>query len=313
MKITKKGASAIILFFVLLVAIGFSAKKYAADPLLYTIIGYVILALLSVGAIIFKPFRERLEDFINTNINLPGQKLRILIVGLGRSGKSSIIRHILTEAAPRQEKSTGNFNIYEKKKSLDLENPIDITVSVADYKGQKQSQITNDSYIYPDFFGKRSERLINVLVFVVDPFPELKNSKGEVLADNQLLKRYKKNSKEQVEERVKEHEVYGSQYFIQQVFELTSKKNLFSVKLLINKIDLLREVIACGYLPDVTEKTMEKYSKDLFQNISGDLMEACKQRDVDDFSIHLVSAKKGDNMKLIFGKIFETFHKRRRQ
>lgn len=311
MKVTKKGMLAIILFVFLLLAIGIAAKLFAKDPLLYAIMGYVILALLSVGAVILKPFREWLEDFIDRNIHRSGHKLRIFIVGLGRSGKTSIIKHILTGNAPRQEKSTDSFFIREGKQTLDLENPDEITVSVVDYKGQQQSQVTTDSYQYPEFFGKPGLRLINVLVVVVDLFPELENSKGKVLADGQLIKRYKKNAKERIEERIKEHEEYINQYFIQQLFTLTSAKKLFSVRLLVNKVDLLREVVACGYLPEVTEKTMKLYAKGLLKKISGDISAACRKNNIDDFSIHLVSAKKGDNLKLIFGNLFESFHKGR--
>lgn len=311
MKVTKKGMLAIILFVFLLLAIGIAAKLFAKDPLLYAILGYVILALLWVGAILLKPLREWLEDFRDRNIQLSGHKLRIFIVGLGRSGKTSIIRHILTGNAPRQEKSTDSFFICEKKQTLDLKKPAEITVSVVDYKGQKQSQVTTDSYQYPEFFGKPGLRLINVLIFVVDLFPELKNRKGKVLDDSQLIKRYKKNAKERIEERVKEHEEYISQYFVEQLFSLTSAKNLFSVQLLVNKVDLLREVAACGYLPEVIEKNMEMYAKGLLKKILDDINAACHENNIDDFSIHLVSAKKGDNLKLIFGKLFENFHKGR--
>jgi hypothetical protein len=63
MKVTKKGILVLILFVVLLLTIGILATIIAKDPLLYAIMGYVLLALLSVGAIIFNPFASGLKNF----------------------------------------------------------------------------------------------------------------------------------------------------------------------------------------------------------------------------------------------------------
>jgi GTPase SAR1 family protein len=310
---TKKGIFSIGLFVIFLIAIAIWAQTIDNDPLLYTLAGYIVVAVLSMGAILFKPFRIRFEEFANKHIFVPSKKLRILVVGLGRSGKTSIIRHVLTDESPKREKSTTQFIMYDKILKIGLNDPVEYIVAIADYKGQKLSQITNDKSFYPDFFGKPGQKLVNVIIFVVDLFPEMRNKRGELLTDEQIVMRSKKNPMTLINERVIEHQFYNTIHNIEQIIELASPKNLFSVRLLINKIDLLREAMARGYLPEVNEKNMEKYSKDLFKKISDDIRKACEDNKIEDFSVHIVSAKTGDNMKIVFGNIFETYIKRSQQ
>jgi GTPase SAR1 family protein len=310
---TKKGIAACGLFVILLIVIAIWARTFAKDPLIYALGGYIILALLSVGAILFKPFRNRFEEFVNENVFIPSKKLRILIVGLGRSGKTSIIRHVIADDCPKREKSTNHFTIYDELYRLGLNDPVRCPFMIADYKGQKLSQITNDKNLHPEFFGKTGQKLINVIIFVVDLFPEIRNNKGDLLSDERIVKRYKSNAGGLIEERFKEHEEYNIKYIVQQVIELASPQSLFSVRLLINKIDLLREVVKHGYLPQVTEKNLEKYTKKLFSKISDTIRTACEENEIESFSDHFVSAKRGDNIKIIFGNIFETFHKGRQK
>jgi GTPase SAR1 family protein len=260
----------------------------------------------------YTPFDDWLMSFVRLNIRPDSPKLRILLVGLSRTGKTSIIRRILTEDMPRQEISTNRFIVYEETKRLGLKNPQRHIVSIADYKGQKLSQITVGPPV--EFFGTRKYRLVNVVIILVDLFPELLNQESKPLKDDKLVQLYESDAEDRIADRVAEHREYVTKYIIELIFSVAySKDNLFALRLLVNKADLLRDAVRCGYLSRVDEGSMEEYVKRLYTPISDEIKSACQANNVDDFSVHLVSAKTGENIPLVFSDISETYHRRSQQ
>ena len=119
---------------------------------------------------------------------------RVLLIGLGRSGKTSIIRHVVTGIA-RVERSTTHFEVYRVARQSDL-GGTRYDLVMADYQGQKFSQLV----VYPqfDFIGPPGDRRINAIVFVVDLFCEMRDANGDAVADRVLLERYAKDTEAQI-------------------------------------------------------------------------------------------------------------------
>ncbi len=308
---TRKGVYATVLYIVLVISLAILGANFAqrGDPVIGALTGAIVAQIVSAGAILFRPLQDRLERFASYNIGVSGQKCRILMVGLSRSGKTSMIKHVLSEDQPCHELSTEQFAIYEGEIRLGLQDPRQYLVSIADYQGQKLSQITINHRV--NFSGLPGHRLINVVIFVVELFPELKNQQGKPLSDEALVQAYEADAERLITERVAEHKEYINQYTIEEIFSLAfNEYNLFAVRLLINKVDLLREVVSRGYLSGVNQTSLEEYAKNLYAPIAKELQTACKTNQINNFSVHLISAKTGENIQSVFSDIFETYHRR---
>lgn len=304
---TLKGIVLIVLYVLIILGLVFLGTVVAGP--VGSLLAIILGAILSSGATLAKPFRDWLEDFVDENISLWQSKCRILIYGLPRSGKTSFIKRIITADKPVAEDSTSDFDVYDETLRLGLKNPKRHRVSFADYKGQKPSQILVDP---PEsFFGVSGQEMVNAILFVVDLFPEIRNEQGEALNDSEIVERYKHNANELIEQRVKSNLEYVNEWTIEPVFTVCySEKNLFSVRLLINKIDLLRDIVAHGYLSSVNPDELEQFARKLYQPLEEKINEACSKNNIEDFSVHLVSASTGENIKDVLGEILEVYSKR---
>ena len=304
---TLKGILLITLYCLIILGIVFLGTIVAGP--VGSLLGIILGALISSGATVAKPFRDWLEDFVDENITLWQSKCRILTYGLPRSGKTSFIKQIITSDKPVAENSTTEFDVYDESMRSGLKNPKRHRVSFADYKGQKPSQILVDPP--ENFFGISGQEMVNAILFVVDLFPEIRNEQGEALDNAQIVQRYKDNAIELIEQRVKNNLEYVNEWTIEPVFTVCySEKNLFSVRLLINKIDLLRDTISQGYLPIVSQDGLEQFARKLYQPLEEKIKEACAKNNIEDFSVHLISVSTGENTKEVLGEILEVYSKR---
>ncbi len=284
----------------------------ANNPLLGGIISMVIIVGGIASVMFYKPFREWLESLSAMSSGLHAQKCRVLLIGLGRSGKTSIIHRILTEDAALQEESTNEFNIYDEVKRIGLQNPNRYIVSIADYKGQRLSQITVEHPV--QFFGRPGQCLINALIFVVDLFPELTDADGRTLKDEELIELYAQDADQKITDRVSDQLEYLTKYTIEQIFTLAySERNLMAVKLIVNKVDLVKWLVIKGYLPDVTEENIEDYVHKLYNPMMTALENACQVNNIEGFAVHLVSAKTSEGIHQVLSEILESYHHRRQR
>jgi GTPase SAR1 family protein len=299
-----KGIVLIVLYILIIAGITLLGTIVAGG--IGSLLGIILGALMSSGATIFKPFRDWLENFVDENIVLTDENCRVLVFGLPRSGKTSLIKRIITADKPVSETSTDDFDVYDETLRLGLEKPKRYRVSFADYKGQKPSQITVEPP--ENFFGISGYKVVNAILFVVDFFPEIRDEKGTVLSTEQIVQKYETNAAELIKKRVDANLEYINKWTIEPVLTVCySEKNLWSVRLLINKIDLLRDVISRGYLPNVNQDEIEKFAKKFYESLEKELREACTQNNIQDFSVHLISASTGENVRSVLGEILETY------
>ena len=149
------------------------------------------------------------------------RKLRILLLGLGGSGKTSIIRRLLTGEFVYGEHSTNRFDIYEAKLQIGDSIKSSLTVSMIDHKGQQASQLFIEGPVnYPGFFGLPGSRLINAVIIVVDLFPEFQNDLGQPLQEDAIVELHQVNAESLIASRVAEHLGYTTPSIIQMVFSL---------------------------------------------------------------------------------------------
>ena len=307
---TKKGIFAIFLYFLILLSIIVLGAS-VAGPIIGALLGIILGAVLSAGATLFKPFRHWLENFTKENIRLGKEKYRVLIFGLPRSGKTSVLKRIITADKPTIEDSTGNFDIYDETLRLGLKNPERYQVSFADYQGQKPSQISSDPP--ENFFGLPEQRTVNAILFIVDLFPEIRDEKGKVLDNISFFEKYKENALELIEKRVKDNLQYINQWTIEPVFTVCyNERYLWSVRLLINKTDLLREIISRGYIPNITLDDLDEFALKYYTPIEVELQEACAQNNIQDFSVHLLSAATGENINNLMGELLAVYSRRKK-
>jgi len=235
---------------------------------------------------------------------------KIFIFGLSRSGKSTLIEQVFGASAPLPHTATTtDFHIYSHPVRLSLVPEKLVQISICDYKGQKPSQVLVDP---PDFFGSRNDRRINILTFLVDCVPEITDSGGTVLTDDEIVTTYSRGAKKKLQDRASEHEEYLGRPSIEMAFSasLSKRKNLFAVRLLMNKIDLLEDIFSRGYLDGSAAGPLDRLALTLVSPIASKIEKACRDNDIQDFAVGFVSAKTGRNVKETFGPLFEE-HSRR--
>jgi hypothetical protein len=124
-----------------------------------------------------------------------------------------------------------------------------------------------------------------------------------------------------MEERIEKNTQYVSQFTIQLLSKLAySKENLFAIRLLINKADLLERLINSGRI--TSDKSVHDYAISAYKtSVILDIDNYCKdvKIDIKDFSIWVVSGSKRiaylkngktTGINEIFEELLEKYEKR---
>jgi GTPase SAR1 family protein len=273
--------------------------------------GAVAMGLAStLGAVLFEPIRTKLVAAAQRALFFP-PRCRVLVFGHPRSGKTTLIKRILTKEKPtRTEVSTDDFDVFEEELRLGLKNPRRLIAAIADYKGQQPGQLIVEPPV--GFFGPKGQRLISAVVFMVDLIPPFTDRQAGVLPDDMIVESYKTDGLALVDDRVKENCIYVNKWHIQEIFELAySNQKLQSVRLVINKFDLFRKVVVKGYLPGVTLESDSEYAMACYRDVAKEIRAACDQNNIKDFSVHVVSAATGENVAGVLGDVFEGYSRGR--
>lgn len=257
---------------------------------------------LPVGGYLFKPIRDELDSFIS-NLFVKKSIYRICIFGRSGSGKSTFIETAFTLINPnRNRRSTETFDYYKFKVQLGLRNFTD--VAIADYRGQNPSQII--IHALPDFFGSEDSRVVNAVVLIVDLIPRKNDDKGNPLEDEALLLWLREeNAIEKIEARVREHYDYINEASLELLFASLYSSNLKSVIFLINKLDLIDNLINDGYITLRNCRNGKEYAKQKFETMIQNISRDCSGLEIKNFSVFTVSAKKTDDLKPLIVNLLE--------
>lgn len=306
----KRQVEYLILYLSLLVLIGvvlyrilnspaFSFAKLI--PLLPLILSLLATVLLSAGSIALGPVRQFLESWVKGDLNR--EICRIYLFGNRGSGKTSIIKNISTASFLRPEATTQLFDFYRRKMTYDLKGSIEFQVLIADYKGEKPSQVLTE--LPEEFAGPLNNRAINVLLFTVDLVPRILDENEKVLGDKETLSWLRQDAEAKVRKRVSEHLDYLTAPMLQVVFASVYNPQLRSVRLVITKLDLIQQACNRGYLTCPRVRDPADWIRGHFVRVEQDLRRACQENNISDFSVHVVSATQDIGMRAMLSELWE--------
>lgn len=295
MKKTKTRYWLVFLFIILWFVLSIIGTIFTGNIIVSAVIGFA-LPILTTAAV--QIGTDLIKGAIKTDVieeeEEQEESCRVVVFGMPGSGKTTLIRKLLTHGLPRQEKSTQKFIFHRHQILLELGQPY--PVAFADYKGQAMGDIVTDAP--EDFFGKKDARLINAIFFIVDLFPELPDEKENPDKFQETLKEYKDEALVKIDNWVRENQEYINKNTIEPVFRVSRSdrtgKQLFAVRFIINKIDFFDRIISEYETYKNTVGSTTEYAKNLYANQIQALEIACKKNGVKDFSVAVISAKYGN-------------------
>ena len=241
---------------------------------LYQAIVSVLLALLgTLVATLFAMVSNPMRKWLGRYIFRPDgdSSLRILLFGAPGSGKSAFADHVLTIRPLVPMKSSSNFTIRYGK--LVVNGPEPKEILLADYQGQKPSQVTSN--IPDEFAGPLGERIVDAILFFVDLIPRVEDPKtNKVFDDKRLLAWLAERPGERTKERLEQHKYYISDAVLEILFEAVHSTRLREVRLLVTKSDLLRRASSEGVFGPEGQ-SIEEYTTSFFGVVESRIRAAC--------------------------------------
>ncbi len=297
-----------ILIFILLVlsamlaAVWLHGLNPATSPILVSILIVAVFPIVAFAATT-KPLWDFVENVLDES-NLQQLATRFYLYGRGGSGKTTLIKSWLGGEV-RPEQATKYFAYYTAEKYVSLETKKRWRVVVSDYQGQSPSQNTLNAS--EKVIGPVNNRQVNAVFFIVDITPRIEKN-GQPLATPELVEWLATDTEAKIEKRVEQHLEYIVPAILEIVFSTVYSKNLLNVTLVINKIDLLRDVVAMGCIPGVSLANVEEYARNRFRRIETNIREACDRASTSDshtihFQVAIVSAMTGQGVAKLFNDI----------
>lgn len=270
----------------------------ATGPLLISILLVAVFVLISVGTT--TELYQELVETLGTNSQLKKKACRFYLYGRGGSGKTTLIKSWLGGEV-RPEQSTTYFAYYSGEKYIDLESKISCRVIISDYQGQSPSQNTLNASL--PVIGTPGKRLVNIVFFIVDIAPRIEKN-GKPLETEELVEWLSIDTEIKIRKRVEQHLEYIVPSILEIVFATVYSSNLIGVTLVINKMDLLEQVVAMGCIPGVSLANLDDYSRNLFKRIEYTIRDTCEKLAQPEheisFSVELVSAARGTGVARTF-------------
>lgn len=256
-------------------------------PMLVAAIGFAI-----------KPIRKDFDSFLNRKSQM--SFCMIYLYAMAGTGKTSLIKSWL-QGDRKPERSTLEFDYYNHQILDDLGNQKFTTIKIADYQGQQPSEIINSDGL----------QLANALLFIVDIVPRQDEDNNLLDTQEKQLMWLSSRTEEKIKERVEKHLIYivGS---LQPLMSTLLNDNLFSVRLVVNKYDLLEKLIQKDILPGANVQGIEQYTISLFKKIEEEIREACKANKIQDFSVSFVSTETDFHVRDLLTGILETYRNMRK-
>lgn len=261
----------------------------------------VLSFVLAVMPLTLKSFRVIWESSAKVNVNKNSSTFDILTYGHSGSGKTEIIKELFTFGST-ESTSTLTFDYYDFQVPLHLErtqkkNLID--VKIADYRGQDCTQM---------YEAAKENHEVNALLFIVDIAPAYVN--GKKYKDEEIIFMFSNDPETEIKKRVFQHYKYINEFSMRAVFKYSYSETLKSVRLIINKIDLLQELQRMHYLEPSLD--IHEYARSFFAETIEHLEKYCKDNDITDFKVITTSATRHINVREMFGQLLEVHLKNRR-
>jgi hypothetical protein len=248
--------------------------------------------------------RQTLEEIVK----LEDKTYKIFLVGRSGVGKTTFVKTGFSLDDTSKIKSTDVFQVYKNVLPLTLkesQGEFDVKIKVADYRGQDPNQIVHDiaNDAQSDFFGQK-EKEINSIVLIADLFPRGVVD-DEILNNETLLEFLKTNTLEKLQARVQENYSYIGDAALPIFFRTAYGSRLKSVRLIINKVNLLEELVKGGFI-SLGEHSPEDYAKNLYEDMSNKIAKVCEDLKIEDFSTIVASTKDAnDTRSLLSGLLCE--------
>lgn len=313
---TMQGVGKLARYSVLLLIITLFSILFAGNILVGSILGVISTILIGV---ITNLISRNNETTIPKNTRIPKKdeiaekdECRVMLYGLHRSGKTTLIKTYLTDAEPSSEESTEHYDVYPDKRRLRLGGP-EYSIAIADYRGENPGQVI----LKPSsqFFGSEDYRLINAVFFLVDLFPSVPNSKESPQEYEDFIKSYEHNAMAKIEDRINANLRYVNEFSIRLVLEVVyNRENLFFLRLLINKINVLEEILSRGYLPGQDTDSMKTIILEKYGLVIRTLTKASSpsQNDIKHFRVDFVNACSIESVRRLFTEVLNVYSERAR-
>ena len=291
-----------LIAFVLIAAIvALAVVAFPNNAIVAFVIGLVSAAMYSI-------FFEDIASHLKTWLSIPirTSKITIFLYGRGGSGKTTLIKSILSleELRNRYQSSTEDSEYYEgvfnyaPNLGRRFKRKYTVPVNIADYKGQAPTQAIG--------LRKRFKSQVNVMLFIVDivhPSPKSDGNmmSGEPMSDESLIEYLSSDTEKKINERFIQHVAYIGDAILSVIFSdilSANRNNLRSVRLVINKIDIVQRLMIKGCLPGFS--SAEDYVKSKFSPIEKYVFEACRQNGIFDVKVEVVSLTSGTGVRDLF-------------
>lgn len=163
-------------------------------------------------------------DYKPKKIKKGHRKNTVLQIGVGRSGKTELVKTLSDPLGQGRAELTNNFDIHSFS-AVDKDN-ITINYDITDYRGQDFAQLISN-FIQEQLLPKTKLRYddINSLILMVDLF--------RYIEDDPIEKSFDELDSERIDEQIQE----WNRTALDAVFGLLTKESLNYVCLFINKID----------------------------------------------------------------------------
>lgn len=284
----------LVLLFITAIFFIIALSRFALDlSLVNALIAFLPPMFVAAIGFAIDPIREDLNSFLNRERLIPF--CMIYLYGRPGTGKTSLIKSWL-QGDRKPERSTQVFDYYSHRVLDYLGNQKFIRIKIADYQGQKPSQIINNEKL----------QLANALLFIVDIVPRYDEDDNSLDTPEKQLAWLSSCTEEKVKKRVEEHytHIVGS---LEPLFTTLFNDNLFSVRLVINKYDLLEVLAQDNLLPSISIEEVDQYTLGLFKKIEVEIRRACQINKIEDISVILVSTETDFHIRDLLTGILDTY------
>jgi hypothetical protein len=247
-------------------------------------------ALSLIAALVFEPVREAIKSLLKT---FPNPRCHLLLFGPGGCGKTQVFKCLQEKPYKHGELVTSDFDTETIRLRVGQNKAqMSFRIVLADYQGQEPFSILGD--LAPkSFFGGPNSRRVDVIFVIVDLFPVRTDLANNQIDDGALVELCKSEGMSLIKERVHSNLSYFNKWNLQYLFaKVKSEKHKpYAIRFLINKIDVLSEAVAAGYISIPQGMTSQNYAITLYSSVIVDLKATCDKLGIHNFTCETMTVK----------------------